>query len=294
MNFLKTAVSLLLSAAVAVNPIGATKSNPEADNLFAINIAINNSPTWIKEMLADAAGVPTINPSTVIAAVSEDIIPIGKYGTTIDVQAVREYLELEDSAEWDDTNRVNMVNTTYNYLVNEKELPEEFVSGILGNIMCEGNFGFIQGQYSGTKSMQQILNALDSSGGIGIIQWTHPVLKKNLKGYYTDVIKKLGKEKLNVKCAVAELVCLYDILTRDGLLDKYNNLKGKGETLAHSACGLFACEFERYYGYLNQWVKQDGCYKCINAASNGGKRLKYTLAIYKHYKKKSSRDWIHG
>lgn len=34
MNFLKTAVSLLLSAAVAVNPIEATKSNSEADNLF--------------------------------------------------------------------------------------------------------------------------------------------------------------------------------------------------------------------------------------------------------------------
>ena len=187
-----------------------------------------------------------------------------------------------------------MVNTIYNYLVNEKELPKEFVAGILGNIMCEGNFGFIQGQYSGTKSMQQILNALDSSGGIGIIQGTHPALKKNLKGYYLDVIKKLSKEKLNVKCAVAELVCLYDILTRDGLLDKYNNLKGKGETLAHSACGLFAYEFERYYGYLNQWAKQDGYYKCIDTTSNGGKRLKYTLAIYKHFKKKVKTDWISG
>lgn len=294
MNFLKTAVSLLLSTAITVSPMATTESKATTDDLFAINIAINNSPTWIKEMLADAAGVPTINPSAAVASASEDIIPIGKYGTTIDVQAVRDYLELEDSADWDDTGRVNMVNTIYNYLVNEKELPKEFVSGILGNIMCEGNFGFIQGQYSGTKSMQQILNALDSSGGIGIIQWTHPALKKNLKRYYLDVIKKLGKEKLNVKCAVAELVCLYDILTRDGLLDKYNNLKGKGETLAHSACGLFAYEFERYYGYLNQWEKQDGYYKCIDTTSNGGKRLKYTLAIYKHFKKKVKTDWISG
>lgn len=286
MNFLKTAVSLLLSAAVAVNPIEATKSNSEADNLFAINIAINSSASWVKKMLADATGVPATSPSSIAVATSSDVVSIGKYNTKIDVQAVREYLELEDSVDWDDTGRINMVNTIYNYLVNEKELPKEFVAGILGNIMCEGNFGFIQGQYSGTKSMQQILNALDSSGGIGIIQWTHPALKKNLKRYYLDVIKKLGKEKLNVKCAVAELVCLYDILTRDGLLDKYNNLKGKGETLAHSACGLFAYEFERYYGYLSQWAKQDGYYKCINVTSNGGKRLKYTLAIYKHFKKR--------
>lgn len=294
MNFLKTAVSLLLSAAVAVNPIEATKSNSEADNLFAINIAINSSATWVKKMLADATGVPAISPSSIAVATSSDVVSIGKYNTKIDVQSVREYLELEDIVDWDDIGKINMVNTIYNYLVNEKELPKEFVAGILGNIMCEGNFGFIQGQYSGTKSMQQILNALDSSGGIGIIQWTHPALKKNLKGYYLDVIKKLGKEKLNVKCAIAELVCLYDILTRDGLLDKYNNLKGKGETLAHSACGLFACEFERYYGYLNQWAKQDGYYKCINATSNGGKRLKYTLAIYKHFKKKVKTDWISG
>lgn len=294
MNFLKTAVSLLLSAAVAVNPIEETKSNSEADNLFAINIAINSSATWVKKMLADATGVPAISPNSIAVATSSDVVSIGKYNTKIDVQSVREYLELEDIADWDDTGRINMVNTIYNYLVNEKELPKEFVAGILGNIMCEGNFGFIQGQYSGTKSMQQILNALDSSGGIGIIQWTHPALKKNLKGYYLDVIKKLGKEKLNVKCAVAELVCLYDILTRDGLLDKYNNLKGKGETLAHSACGLFAYEFERYYGYLNQWAKQDGYYKCIDTMSNGGKRLEYTLAIYKHFKKKVKTDWISG
>ena len=294
MNFLKTAVSLLLSAAVTVNPIEATKPNSEADNLFAVNIAINSSAPWVKRMLAYATGVPAISPSSIVVATSSDIVSIGKYNTKIDVQAVREYLELEDSVDWDDTDRINMVNTIYNYLVNEKELPNEFVAGILGNIMCEGNFGFIQGQYSGTKSMQQILNALDSSGGIGIIQWTHPALKKNLKGYYLDVIKKLGKEKLNVKCAVAELVCLYDILTRDGLLDKYNNLKGKGETLAHSACGLFAYEFERYYGYLNQWEKQDGYYKCINTTSNGGKRLKYTLVIYKHFKKKVKTDWISG
>lgn len=179
-------------------------------------------------MLADATGVPAISPSSIAVATSSDVVSIGKYNTKIDVQAVREYLELEGIVDWDDIGKINMVNTIYNYLVNEKELPKEFVAGILGNIMCEGNFGFIQGQYSGTKSMQQILNALDSSGGIGIIQWTHPALKKNLKGYYLDVIKKLGKEKLNVKCAVAELVCLYDILTRDGLLDKYNNLKGKG------------------------------------------------------------------
>lgn len=294
MNFLKTAVSLLLSAAMAINPIEAAKPNKGVDDLFAINIAINSSAPWVKKMLADATGVPVINQSSIAVATSSDVVSIGKYGTTIDVQAVREYLELEDSVDWDDTGRINMVNTIYNYLVNEKELPEEFVSGILGNIMCEGNFGFIQGQYSGTKSMQQILNALDSSGGIGIIQWTHPTLKKNLKGYYTDVIKKLGKEKLNVKCAVAELVCLYDILTRDGLLDKYNHLKGKGETLAHSACGLFAYEFERYYGYLNQWAKYNGQYKCINTDSNGGKRLKYTLAIYKHFKKKVRTDWISG
>lgn len=294
MNFLKTTVSLLLSAAVAVNPIGATKSNQEADNLFAINIAINSSAPWVKKMLADATGVPAISPSSIAVATSSDVVSIGKYNTKIDVQSVREYLELEDIADWDDTGRINMVNTIYNYLVNEKELPKEFVAGILGNIMCEGNFGFIQGQYSGTKSMQQILNALDSSGGIGIIQWTHPALKKNLKGYYLDVIKKLGKEKLNVKCAVAELVCLYDILTRNGLLDKYNNLKGKGETLAHSACGLFAYEFERYYGYLSQWAKKDGYYKCIDTTSNGGKRLKYTLSIYKHFKKKVKTDWISG
>ena len=215
MNFLKTAVSLLLSAAMAINPIEATKSNSEADNLFSINIAINSSAPWVKKMLADATGVPAISPSSIAVATSSDVVSIGKYNTKIDVQSVREYLELEDSVAWDDTGRINMVNTIYIYLVNEKELPKEFVAGILGNIMCEGNFGFIQGQYSGTKSMQQILNALDSSGGIGIIQWTHPALKKNLKGYYLDVIKKLGKEKLNVKCAVAELVCLYDILTRE-------------------------------------------------------------------------------
>lgn len=236
-----------------------------------------NSPSYFKHALAKSCKFDIID------LPKDKPYSIGDNGTEVVVDNIKEYSKHQDSPDWDDVGKIETVTMCYNYLVYDKGLPSELVSGILGNIMCEGDFGYRQGYYNGTQNYNQIINALNGSGGVGIVQWTYYTKKSELKRYYADTFNKVSNCSFKVKCAIAELTYLHYIIKNEGILDKFESLAGSKDALVHSACGMFACEYERYAGYKSQWSRSTNSYKCTNINSNGGKRLNYALKIYHHF-----------
>lgn len=278
MNFKKTAVfGILASMLVSNSMVSKGAELGKYENVNISNLVALNSPSYFKESLNNNYEFESVE------IIASKPIKIGVNNTKVYTDAIESYAEEQESPSWDDVGKIETLTMCYNFLVYDKGLPSELVSGILGNVMCEGDFGYREGYYNGTQNYNQVINALNGSGGVGIIQWTYYTKKNELKKYYVDTFSKVSGYDFKVKCAIAELTYLYDMIKNEGFLDRFSNLNGTGDSLVHNACGMFACEYERYAGYSKQWLKSPNSYKCININSNGGKRLKYALKIYHHF-----------
>lgn len=212
--------------------------------------------------------------------VNDEFVKVGK--TEINITKLIELTREEKvSPDWD--NKYGKYSTCYivaKYLNECAGFSKELSAGIAGNVAMEGDFGYVQGTYTNTKSYQEAMNKLSNGLGYGICQWTYYTLKRELKEYYTESANKLPKYKFEFISKVAELAYLIDTVNEKNYSKEVKNHTGSLEQKVYSSAGLFAVDYERYAGSSRQWTRTSTGVYLQSAKSNGGMRATYALNIY--------------
>lgn len=210
----------------------------------------------------------------------DEFVKVGK--TKINITKLIELTKEEKvSPDWDD--KYGKYSTCYivaKYLNECAGFSKELSAGIAGNVAMEGDFGYVQGTYTNTKSYQEAMNKLSNGLGYGICQWTYYTLKRELKEYYTESANKLPKYKFEFISKVAELAYLIDTVNEKNYSKEVKNHTGSLEQKIYSSAGLFAVDYERYAGSSRQWTRTSTGVYLQSANSNGGMRATYALNIY--------------
>jgi hypothetical protein len=212
--------------------------------------------------------------------VKDEFVKVGK--TEINITKLIELTKEEKvSPDWD--NKYGKYDTCYivaKYLNECAGFSKELSAGIAGNVAMEGDFGYVQGTYTNTKSYQEAMNKLSNGLGYGICQWTYHTLKRDLKKYYTESANKLQGYKFEFISKVAELAYLIDTVNEKDYSKEVKNHTGSLEQKVYSSAGLFAVDYERYAGSSRQWARTSTGVYLQSAKSNGGMRATYALNIY--------------
>lgn len=212
--------------------------------------------------------------------VKEVFVKVGK--TEINITKLIELTKEEKaSPDWD--NKYGKYDTCYivaKYLNECAGFSKELSAGIAGNVAMEGDFGYVQGTYTNTKSYQEAMNKLSNGLGYGICQWTYYTLKRELKEYYTEAANKLPGYKFEFISKVAELAYLIDTVNEKNYSKEVKNHTGNQQQKVYSSAGLFAVDYERYAGSSRQWTRTPTGVYLQSANSNGGMRATYALNIY--------------
>jgi hypothetical protein len=212
--------------------------------------------------------------------VKDEFVKVGK--TKINITKLIELTKEEKvSPDWDD--KYGKYDTCYivaKYLNECAGFSKELSAGIAGNVALEGDFGYVQGTYTNTKSYQEAMNKLSNGLGYGICQWTYHTLKRELKKYYAESANKLQGYKFEFISKVAELAYLIDTVNEKDYSKEVKNHTGSLEQKVYSSAGLFAVDYERYAGSARQWTRTSTGVYLQSAKSNGGMRATYALNIY--------------
>ena len=212
--------------------------------------------------------------------VKDEFVKVGK--TKINITKLIELTKEEKvSPDWDD--KYGKYDTCYivaKYLNECAGFSRELSAGIAGNVALEGDFGYVQGTYTNTKSYQEAMNKLSNGLGYGICQWTYHTLKRELKKYYAESANKLQGYKFEFISKVAELAYLIDTVNEKDYNTEVKNHTGSTEQKVYSSAGLFAVDYERYAGASRQWTRTSTGVYLQSVNSNGGKRATYALNIY--------------
>lgn len=212
--------------------------------------------------------------------VKDEFVKVGK--TKINITKLIELTKEEKvSPDWDD--KYGKYDTCYivaKYLNECAGFSKELSAGIAGNVAMEGDFGYVQGTYTNTKSYQEAMNKLSNGLGFGICQWTYHTLKRELKKYYAESANKLQGYKFEFISKVAELAYLIDTVNEKGYNTEVKNHTGNQQQKVYSSAGLFAVDYERYAGSARQWTRTSTGVYLQSAKSNGGMRAAYALNTY--------------
>lgn len=182
--------------------------------------------------------------------------------------------------------KMGIVNFLWTFLVEEKGVDEKLASGIIGNVLCEGDFAEVQG---GTRYLTSLKNAKDNlyyttNTGYGIAQWTTSGRKDLLYKYYSavsDIMIPMGFVWEDV-VKIAEACCLYEELKLYNIYEKYENLSESKQI--QGATGLVAVKYESYKGVENQWSYSNGTYRLTaGAGTTGCQRYEYAKCVYEFY-----------
>ena len=210
----------------------------------------------------------------------DEFVKVGK--TKINITKLIELTKEEKvSPDWDD--KYGKYDTCYivaKYLNECAGFSKELSAGIAGNVAMEGDFGYVQGTYTNTKSYQEAMNKLSNGLGYGICQWTYYTLKRELKKYYAESANKLQGYKFEFISKVAELAYLIDTVNEKDYNTEVKNHTGNQQQKVYSSAGLFAVDYERYAGSSRQWTRTSTGVYLQSAKSNGGMRATYALNIY--------------
>lgn len=212
--------------------------------------------------------------------VKDEFVKVGK--TKINITKLIEITKEEKvSPDWDD--KYGKYDTCYivaKYLNECAGFSKELSAGIAGNVALEGDFGYVQGTFTNTKSYQEAMNKLSNGLGYGICQWTYHTLKRELKKYYAESANKLQGYKFEFISKVAELAYLIDTVNEKDYNTEVKNHTGSLEQKVYSSAGLFAVDYERYAGSSRQWTRTSTGVYLQSVKSNGGMRATYALNIY--------------
>lgn len=179
---------------------------------------------------------------------------------------------------WDSKEKIALISTLWEFLVNQQGMDEMQASAVIGALMDEGNIGEEEGTYIKFSSIHDVRAKLGSSDiGYGIVQWTYKTRQKALLEYY-ELAYALYPEDWDRVCIIAECCMLlreleaYDMLSDD-----------LSHTTLEDTVGRLCVRYERYSGCEEQWSNRSGQYRLLSNNCSGSLRFEYAKNIYKYF-----------
>ena len=224
-------------------------------------------------------------PSTEIIQLGE-VNMITNHGIHITTDAVEvdvmslmnTYTDSYESPDWDDRNKINIIATMWEFLVNQQGMHPINASALLGNIMVEGQFAEEQGSYDVIQDIEYLRAVLGKGKrGYGVVQWTYSTRQKSLMDYY-DLAYELypndwDKVKIIAECAMLiEEVKAFEIFP-----DIYSAISLEDST------GRVCVLYESFENSSSAWSKSNGEYILISNEGSSDTRLEYAQNIYDYF-----------
>ncbi len=213
---------------------------------------------------------------------SVNLLINSRYVTTepvkVDVDSLMQsYYQDYSDYEWDEKNKIDIIYTLWNFLVEQNDVDEVIASAIIGSVMYEGRFAEEQKSYYVLKDIEDARSKLgDGKRGYGIAQWTYETRQSNLLKYY-ELANEMFSDNWETACVVAECcMLLREVEAYEVFDDIYSH------TTIEDAVGRVCLLYETYDGCYEQW-SSDGGYHLISTEGSGLKRLEYSKSIYDHF-----------
>lgn len=212
-----------------------------------------------------------------------------KQGVYVDTDVVRvdidtvytAYTQDYEYPDWDEKERIALVTTLWQFLVEQQNIPESNAAAIIGCIYAEGDFAEHETTYKVMNSITDARNCLGSGEyGVGIAQWTYHTRQKDLLKYYEMANEQFGSEFAKVKL-LAECSMLIEELKAYEIFDDIYTA-----TSIEDATGRVGKLYETYDGCFQDWKEINGTYKLQTENSGGSYRLDNAWNIYNYFKSK--------
>ncbi len=205
--------------------------------------------------------------------------PVEVEPVTVNVtDLVTTYNNEEEYPEWDYKKKIQLINTLWEFLVNQQHVEEHNAAAIIGVVCFEGNFGEHQGDYAYLTSIEDVRGYLGNGGsGYGIAQWTYHTRQDNLESYY-ELACELYPDDFETASIIAECCMLLRELEVYNIFDDFSN-----HTTIEDTVGRLSCQYERYSNHESQWSQTNGVYRLVSTEGSGSARLAYANHIYEHF-----------
>lgn len=237
------------------------------------------------ELLGSAANreipVYTLSNNTVVVG-SVELRVGGRYISTepVSVNADRlmsVYNDEYEAQDWDTKDKIKIINTLWDFLVEQNGVNEYVAAAIIGATMDEGRFAEEQGTYKKFDDIEQARKVLGAGiRGYGVAQWTYKTRQVGLLNYY-ELANELYPDDWEKACIVAECCMLLREIEAYGVFDSlYEN------TTIEDAVGRMCLKYEVYEGVYEQWSSEGG-YHLISRKGSGIGRLVYSENIYSYF-----------
>lgn len=194
------------------------------------------------------------------------------------VPLVEAYSKEYVTYSWDTKNKMNVIQTMWEFLVNQQGVEEHNAAAVIGAMMCEGYFGEEQKTHVIFSSIEDARKVLGKGTcGYGVAQWTYKTRQKNLLKYY-ELANEMFPEDFQTASIVAECCMLIEELKAYYVFDDLYSY-----TTIEDAVGRMCVIYERYDGCDEQWSNDSGLYELVSQDGSGKTRLAYAINIYNYF-----------
>lgn len=184
----------------------------------------------------------------------------------------------EVQPHWDSKYRIDVINTLWDFLVNQQGVAPMNAAAIIGNVYFEGTFGQMQGTFESIEDIEFARSVLgDGNKGYGLAQWTNSTRQKALLDYY-HLAHQQFPDDWELTIRVAECCMLYEEIKAYSVFSDIHV-----DTTLEDACGRVSLKYEAYENSDAEWVVSNGMYNLVSNSGSGYKRLQYTNNIYQHF-----------
>lgn len=197
----------------------------------------------------------------------------------IDIDALVETYNTEyEIPEWDDKNKINMIATVWEFLVNQQGMNPNNAAALLGNIMAEGSFSIEQGTYNLMNNIESLRAVLGQGNrGYGMVQWTYGTRQKALLEYYEVAYDMYPDDWDKVKIIAECSMLLEEVKAYRVFDDIYTSISLEDST------GRVCRNYETYDGCYSGWSYYDGTYHLNATSGSSYHRYAYAKAIYDYF-----------
>lgn len=271
-----------------------TKQNVESSNLDNdyVNTRLNTYLLTSYSLLPPTVQQsPDTSDNTLNEVILENTLYFDFHGININVDALMDCYELEGKEEVLNKDKERTIATLSNFFVTQMHVNPTIAAGIFGNISSEGNFGQQQHSYALASNLDEYVDWLNESDGLGygVVQWTFYTLQDGLVDRLYEVYNwfiEAGYDESELSSGslfptvviLAECTYLYDELQTKNLFTDYTK-----EYSVEDATGRMAVMYERYSNSSKHWKEKDNTYILVSGeGTNSYIRLQNAYKIYEY------------
>lgn len=190
------------------------------------------------------------------------------------------YYTEHETPVWDDRNKISIIATLWEFLVNQQGMDPKHAAAILGNIMVEGSFAEEQGSYDILDNMEAMRAVLGRGNkGYGVVQWTYHTRQDALLAYY-DLAYELYPDDWDKVKVIAECSMLIEEIKAYGVFTDIHEAASLEDSV-----GRVCVRYERFENCDSAWDIIDGEYTLVSDTGSSDTRYEYAQAIYNYFVK---------